>query len=70
MSSEFKVIDQKVVRVIGAFIQASAPNGIDWRQDSFSIYIASVVSPRSTAPTLSFKAFIRTSGGFVQYKKE
>lgn len=71
LSSQFVVVNQKrSILVGGAFVQASAPNGVDWRQDSFSVYIAGIMTPRSTAPTLSFKARIKTSAGFIQYKKE
>ena len=58
-----------MIRVNGAFVKASAPNGEFWKQDSFSINIAGIKSPRSTAPTLSFKARIKTSTGYVQYQK-
>ena len=34
------------------------------------MYIAGIVTPRSTAPTLSFGARINTEESFVQYKKE
>lgn len=71
LTSEFQVsTNKRVVWVGGAFVQASAPNGVDWRQDSFSVYIAGILTPRSTAPTLSFKAKIKTSKNFIQYKKE
>ena len=61
--------DGRIVYIDGGFVQASAPNGIDWRQDSFSVYVAGIKTPRSTAPTLSFRVRINTSAGFVQYKK-
>ncbi len=57
--------DGKKVWVGGGFVQQSAPNGIDWRQDSFSIYIAGIMTPRSTAPTLSFRAKILTSKNYI-----
>ena len=60
----------RIVFVGGAFLASSAPNGKNWSQDSFSIYVAGILTPRSTAPTLSFKAKIKTASGFVQYKKE
>lgn len=78
-SSVFSVsADSRVVSVAGAFVQASAPNGIDWRQDSFSVFVAGIQTPRSTAPTLSFKARIvvvrlnerNEPTGYVGYKKE
>jgi hypothetical protein len=50
---------QQVV-VKNAFVKSSTPNRVDWRQDSFSVTIAGIQSPRSTAPTLSFKARIIT----------
>ena len=62
--------NNRIVFVGGAFLQSSAPNGENWSQDSFSVYVAGILTPRSTAPTLSFKAKIKTSSGFVQYKKE
>lgn len=61
--------DKRTVYVDGGFVQSSAPNGIDWRQDSFSVYVAGIKTPRSTAPTLSFQVRINTSNGYVQYKK-
>ena len=71
LSAGFNVVGgSKLVRVVGAFNQQSAPNGVDWRQDSFSIYIAGINTPRSTAPTLSFKAKIKTETNYIQYKKE
>jgi len=43
MTSELQVSQNKrIVWVGGAFVQASAPNGVDWRQDSFSVYIAGI----------------------------
>ena len=70
LSSQFLVGEgNRVITVNGAFVKASAPNGEFWRQDSFSINIAGIKSPRSTAPTLSFKARIKTSTGYVQYQK-
>ena len=66
LTAEFAVSsDKRKVWVGGAFVQASAPNGVDWRQDSFSVYIAGIQTPRSTAPTLSFKAKIKTSKNFI-----
>ena len=66
LTSEFNLTyNQRTVFVGGAFIQASAPNGINWSQDYFSVYIAGIFTPRSTAPTLSFKAKIKTSSGYV-----
>ena len=62
--------DNRIVFVGGAFLASSAPNGENWSQDSFSVYVAGILTPRSTAPTLSFKAKIKTASGFVQYKKE
>ena len=62
--------NNRIVFVGGAFLQSSAPNGENWSQDSFSVYVAGILTPRSTAPTLSFKAKIKTASGFVQYKKE
>ena len=59
-----------MVIIKDAFALASTPNGVDWRQDSFSVAIAGIKSPRSTAPTLSFKARIITSEGHLSYKKE
>ena len=68
LTSEIIVTGQsRRVIVGGAFVQSSAPNGIDWRQDSFSVFIAGIMTPRSTAPTLSFKAKITASDGYVQY---
>ena len=63
-------VNNKVVTVEDAFVQASAPNGLDWRQDSFSIFIAGIKTPRSTKPTLSFKVKIMDSNGFVQYERK
>lgn len=66
LSSEFLVINKdRVVVVDGLFVASSAPNGVDYRQDSFSVFIAGILTPRSTAPTLSFKARIKTSTGFI-----
>ena len=62
--------NNRIVFIGGAFLQSSAPNGENWSQDSFSVYVAGILTPRSTAPTLSFKAKIKTSSGYVQYKKE
>ena len=59
-----------VVVVRNAFAASSTPNGVDWRQDSFSVTIAGIKSPRSTAPTLSFKMRIITEDGYLSYKKE
>ena len=42
---------------------------MDYRQDSFAVSIAGVVSPRTTAPTLSFKARIKSSEGYLQYSR-
>lgn len=71
LSATFRVVgNERIVEVSGAFIQASAPNGVDWRQDSFSVFIAGIMSPRSTAPTLSFKARILDVYGFPQYQKQ
>lgn len=59
LNAEFSVDNEKtVVRVENAFVKAAAPNGEFWRQDSFSVFIAGIRSPRTTAPTLSFKARI------------
>lgn len=57
--------DGKRVWVGGGFVKASAPNGVDWRQDSFSVYIAGIMTPRSTAPTLSFRAKVLTSTSYI-----
>jgi len=62
--------NRDVVVISNAFSLSSTPNGVDWRQDSFSVTIAGIKSPRSTAPTLSFKMRIVTPDGFVSYKKE
>jgi hypothetical protein len=81
LKSKFKVTDSaetsfkdspghNVVVVRDAFAQSSTPNGVDWRQDSFSVTIAGIKSPRSTAPTLSFKVRIVTPDGYLSYKKE
>lgn len=59
-----------IVVVKDAFALSSAPNGVDWRQDSFAVTIAGILSPRSTAPTLSFKARIITPDGYISYKRE
>jgi hypothetical protein len=68
LSANFKVTnDGTTIEVLNAFIQSSSPNGIDYRQDSFSVEIAGIISPRTTAPTLSFKARIRSAEGFLQY---
>jgi hypothetical protein len=69
LSSKFEILGPRKVLVKDAFVQKSAPNGQDYRQDSFSVMIAMIVSPRTTAPTLSFKAKITTAGGFLQYTK-
>jgi hypothetical protein len=55
--------------VSNAFQLSSAPNGIDYRQDSFAVNIAGIVSPRTTAPTLSFVAKIYSSDDYLQYDK-
>jgi hypothetical protein len=66
LTTEISVsVDKRTVYIGGCFVQSSAPNGIDWRQDSFSVYIAGIMTPRSTAPTLSFKAKILTSTNYI-----
>ena len=66
LTSEITVSsNSRLVYVGGAFVAASAPNGVDWRQDSFSVYVAGILTPRSTAPTLSFRARIKSSSGYL-----
>lgn len=68
--TSFQEPGRQMVIVKNAFEMSSTPNQVDWRQDSFSVTIAGILSPRSTAPTLSFKARIVTEDGFISYKKE
>lgn len=71
LSSKFVVQNNgRTVVVNDGFVISSSPNGIDYRQDSFAVEIAGVVSPRTTAPTLSFKARIRSSEGYLQYIRQ
>lgn len=66
LSSTFVVSpNQTTIVVNDAFVQKSAPNGVNYVQDSFAVQIASIKSPRSTAPTLSFKVRILTSDGYL-----
>lgn len=44
-------------------------NGLDFRQDSFAVDISGIISPRTTAPTLSFKARIKSAEGYLQYSR-
>ena len=69
LSAKFAV-DGKIVTVNDAFVQASTPNGLNWRMESFQVYIAGIKTTRSTKPTLSFKARIMDSNGFVQYERK
>ena len=59
--------NKQIVTFANSFLQDSAPNGFDWRQDSFAVYIAGITSPRTTAPTLSFKCYILAPDGFTEY---
>lgn len=69
LSAKFTV-SGRTVTVNDAFVQASTPNGLNWQQDSFSIFIAGIKTTRSTKPTLSFKARIMDSNRFVQYERK
>jgi hypothetical protein len=70
LSSTFAVsLNETTIIVNDAFVLKSAPNGVTYVQDSFAVQIASIKSPRSTAPTLSFKVRILTSDGYLQYTK-
>jgi hypothetical protein len=71
LSTKFaKVVNSRTVTILDAFVQDSAPNGVDWRQDTFTVNIGGIVSPRTTAPTLSFKAYINGPDNFPAFKKE
>jgi hypothetical protein len=63
-------VNSQRVTVLNAFNQESAPNGVDWAQDTFEVNIAGIVSPRTTAPTLSFKVYINGPNNYPEYKKE
>jgi hypothetical protein len=71
LSTKFaRVVNSRTVTILDAFVQDSAPNGVDWRQDTFTVNIAGIVSPRTTAPTLSFKAYINGPDSYPAFKKE
>ena len=63
--------NRKTIVVKDAFKAGYSGNGKDfWPKETFQVTIAGITSPRSTAPTLSFKSRINTADGYTEYKKE
>lgn len=58
------------VRFTGVFQPNQGTSQTQYALDMFSVFVTNLVTPRSTAPTSSFKVRIYDSLGNLQYKRE